>query len=134
MKIKEFTEKLLCLHTEVGEVKELDLRIIASIPACTLFFIFKENKENPRFTYKVEINDIMNDVIKFHNNRHNRAKVTVNGKEYDVVLHTNKEEVGYWVECPELPGCDSKGDTREEALEMIKDAIDGYLQVVNEIY
>ena len=31
------------------------------------------------------------------------------------------------VECPELPGCASQGDTVEEALEMIKDAIAGHL-------
>jgi predicted RNase H-like HicB family nuclease len=36
------------------------------------------------------------------------------------------------VECPSLPGCSSQGDTVEEALEMIKDAIDGHLEVLAE--
>jgi predicted RNase H-like HicB family nuclease len=31
-----------------------------------------------------------------------------------------------------LPGCASQGDTVEEALEMIKDAIEGHLEVVKE--
>ena len=32
---------------------------------------------------------------------------------------------GYWVaECPSLPGCISQGQTREDAVENIKEAID----------
>jgi len=31
------------------------------------------------------------------------------------------------VTCPSLPGCVSQGNTREEALNNIKDAIEGYL-------
>jgi predicted RNase H-like HicB family nuclease len=39
-----------------------------------------------------------------------------------VILHT-AEEGGYWVEVPSLPGCFSQGETKEEALENIKEAI-----------
>lgn len=39
-----------------------------------------------------------------------------------VILHP-AEEGGYWVEVPSLPGCFSQGNTREEALENIKEAI-----------
>lgn len=55
--------------------------------------------------------------------------VTVKRKTYTVVLHPDLEEGGYWVECPALPGCASQGDTLEEALEMIRDAIEGHLEV-----
>jgi predicted RNase H-like HicB family nuclease len=42
-------------------------------------------------------------------------------------------EDGYWVaECPSLPGCVSQGKTREEALVNIKEAIEGYLIVLEE--
>jgi len=58
--------------------------------------------------------------------------VTVKGMTYDVILHPQTEEGGYWVECPSLPGCDSQGDTVEKALEMIKDAIKGHLEVTAE--
>lgn len=61
-----------------------------------------------------------------------RYVVTVRGKKYSVILHRDTEDGGYWVECPSLPGCASQGDTVEEALEMIKDAIEGHLQVVEE--
>ena len=62
-------------------------------------------------------------------NRDRKYKVTVKGKSYEVVLHPDAEDGGYWVECPSLPGCSSQGDTVEEALEMIKDAIKGHLEV-----
>jgi predicted RNase H-like HicB family nuclease len=39
-----------------------------------------------------------------------------------VILH-RAEEGGYWVEVPSLPGCFSQGETKEEALENIKEAI-----------
>jgi predicted RNase H-like HicB family nuclease len=37
-----------------------------------------------------------------------------------------------WVECPSLAGCASQGETTEEALTMIKDAIEGHLEVATE--
>ncbi len=40
------------------------------------------------------------------------------------------QEGGYVVSVPALPGCISEGDTFEEAVKMIKDAIDGYLYVL----
>ena len=40
---------------------------------------------------------------------------------------------GYWVaECPSLPGCISQGQTREEAVRNIKEAIDGYIAVLED--
>lgn len=44
-----------------------------------------------------------------------------------VVLIPDLEDGGYTVEVPSLPGCISEGDTVEEALENIKDAIEGYV-------
>ena len=58
-----------------------------------------------------------------------KYEVTVSGRKYPVVLHTDTEDGGYWIECPSLPGCASQGDTIEEALEMIKDAIKGHVEV-----
>ncbi|MEW6686326.1 MAG: MerR family transcriptional regulator [Candidatus Edwardsbacteria bacterium] len=61
-----------------------------------------------------------------------KYEVTVRGKKYSVILHPDTEDGGYWIECPTLPGCASQGDTVEEALEMIKDAIKGHLEVWEE--
>lgn len=49
---------------------------------------------------------------------------------YKVVL--KKSEEGYSVSCPALPGCWSQGETEEDALENIKDAIEEYLEVLDE--
>ncbi len=37
------------------------------------------------------------------------------------------EEGGYVVHVPALPGCVTEGNTLEEAMEMVKDAISGYI-------
>ena len=44
-----------------------------------------------------------------------------------LVYLESAEEGGYIVSCPQLPGCVTQGETVEEALEMIKDAIRGYI-------
>lgn len=42
-------------------------------------------------------------------------------------------ENGLWVaECPSLPGCFSQGETREGALENMKEAIEGYELVLKD--
>ena len=46
--------------------------------------------------------------------------------EYTVIVHAD-DTGGYWTDVPALPGCGSQGETIEEAIEMTKDAILGYL-------
>ena len=42
-----------------------------------------------------------------------------------------KDEAGYYVaEVPALPGCLSQGKTKEEAVENVKEAIEGWLEVM----
>ena len=50
---------------------------------------------------------------------------------YKVVLRQSEE--GYSVSCPGLPGCWSQGDTEEEALENIQEAIHDYLSAVDDL-
>ena len=47
-------------------------------------------------------------------------------RRYTVVLIPEEDE--YVVMVPSLPGCVTQGSTRDEALEMAKDAITGYLE------
>ena len=41
------------------------------------------------------------------------------------------EEGGYWAEVPAFPGCITEGDTMEEVVANLKDAIEGWLDVAN---
>jgi predicted RNase H-like HicB family nuclease len=45
-----------------------------------------------------------------------------------IVVH-NAEEGGYWAEVPSLPGCATQGDTFEELLENLYEAIEAWLSV-----
>ena len=45
-----------------------------------------------------------------------------------VVVEYDNETGSYGVYCPELPGCASAGDSEEEALENIKEAIALFLE------
>ena len=45
-----------------------------------------------------------------------------------VVIH-KAEEGGYWAEVPAIPGCASQGETVDELLENVRDAIAGCLSV-----
>ena len=52
-------------------------------------------------------------------------------RKYTVVVHS-AEEGGYWVEVPALPGCLSQGETVEEALAKIREAIEAHLEAFRE--
>ena len=49
--------------------------------------------------------------------------------DYSVIVH-EAEEGGYWVEAPALPGCYSQGETLDDALDNVKEAIALYLEVL----
>lgn len=44
------------------------------------------------------------------------------------------EEGGYWAEVPALPGCITEGETLEEVMHNLQDAIEGWLSVANNLY
>jgi predicted RNase H-like HicB family nuclease len=48
------------------------------------------------------------------------------------VLFEPAEEGGYIARVPALDGCVTQGETLEEAMDMAKDAIEGYLAVLKE--
>ncbi|MBW4445628.1 MAG: type II toxin-antitoxin system HicB family antitoxin [Spirirestis rafaelensis WJT71-NPBG6] len=45
-----------------------------------------------------------------------------------VIIH-EAEEGGYWAEVPAIPGCATQGDTFEELLQNIYEAVEGCLSV-----
>lgn len=51
--------------------------------------------------------------------------------QYKVVIQPD-DPSGYYAVVPSLPGCVTQGETIEETLTMIKDAIAGYLAVLED--
>lgn len=47
------------------------------------------------------------------------------------VLIEKGEDFGYVAHCPAIPGCPSQGDTIEDAIENIKDAIKACLEALD---
>lgn len=48
--------------------------------------------------------------------------------KWRVILEQDRETGDWGIWCPELPGCASAGETEEEALENIREAIELYLE------
>jgi predicted RNase H-like HicB family nuclease len=106
----------------------------------TVFVITRDDKQiidtlkKGQIVFSIALGDLIEElkgkVIDIEKKR--KYQVTSRGRKYPVILHTDTEDSGYWVECPSLPGCASQGDTVEEALEMIKNAIEGHLEILEE--
>ena len=46
----------------------------------------------------------------------------------NVVIH-QADEGGYWAEVPSIPGCATQGDSIEELLKNVREAVEGCLSV-----
>jgi predicted RNase H-like HicB family nuclease len=51
---------------------------------------------------------------------------------YKVNVVIKKDEYGYYAYCLELEGCQTQGDTLEEVLANVKEAIELYLETLSE--
>ena len=51
--------------------------------------------------------------------------------EYTILVY-RAEEGGFWAEVPALPGCYSQGETIEETMENVKEAIEAHLLALKE--
>ena len=51
--------------------------------------------------------------------------------QYSVIVHP-AEEGGFWVDVPALPGCYSQGETVDEALVNVREAIGLYLEALRD--
>jgi len=50
-----------------------------------------------------------------------------------VILYPDHEDGGWICEVPSLPGCVSQGETREDALENIRDAIEAWIDAARSL-
>ncbi len=51
--------------------------------------------------------------------------------EYTVLVY-KAEEGGYWAEVPALPGCYSQGETVEETMKNVKEAVEAHIMALIE--
>ncbi len=51
---------------------------------------------------------------------------------YKVGVIIENDEYGYYAYCPELKGCQTQGDSLEEILKNIKEAVELYLETLSE--
>ena len=51
---------------------------------------------------------------------------------YKINVVIEKDEHGYYAYCPELEGCQTQGETFEETLKNIKEAVELYLETLSE--
>jgi len=51
--------------------------------------------------------------------------------DYTVIVHV-AEEGGYWTEVPALPGCFSQGESVDEALKNVREAIELHVEGLKE--
>jgi predicted RNase H-like HicB family nuclease len=51
--------------------------------------------------------------------------------EFKVIVKPDPEDGGYNISCPALPGCHSQGESIEEAITNIQEAIRGCIEVLN---
>ncbi len=138
--LQKIRKAIIYLKKNMPEVKKplLELRFLTD--GETIFVLTRSEKKiidtlrSGQLVFSIALGEIVEDlkgeVTAIQKER--RYSVTVRGKKYSVTLHADTEDGGYWIECLSLPGCASQGDTVEEALEMIKDAIKGHLEVLEE--
>src|SRR4030066_1991113 len=107
----------------------------------TIFVLTNKNREiidtlkKGQYVFAIAIGELIND-LKGETSKMTMDReymVNVLKRSFKVILHPDLEDGGYWIECPELPGCSSQGDSVEEALDMIRDAIKGNLKVQEEL-
>ena len=53
-------------------------------------------------------------------------------ERYEIILYWSAEDAAFIAEVPELPGCMAHGDTQEEALANVKEAIHLWLDTARE--
>ncbi len=51
---------------------------------------------------------------------------------YKVSVVIEKDEHGYYAYCPELEGCQSQGDSFDEVMENIREALELYLETMTD--
>lgn len=138
--LQKIRKAITYLKKNMPDVKKPLSQLKFVTDGSTLFVITRDEKRiidvlrKGQLVFSIALGDLIEElkgkVIDMEAER--KYEVVVKGRKYSVVLHADTEDGGYWVECSSLPGCSSQGDTVEESLEMIRDAIEGHLEILRE--
>lgn len=138
--LQKIRRSLEYLQSHFREIKKPLLELKFLTDGETIFVLASGRKEifdtlKSQFVLTLSIGELVHElrgqVMSFV--RTSREKVTVGGKEYEVILTPEIEDGGYSIVCPSLKGCRSQGDTKAEAIAMIKDAILLWLKTNKEL-
>lgn len=141
LSLQKIRKSLNFLRKHLPEVEKPLAQLRFLTDAETIFVLTAKNREivdtlrRGQCVFSIAIAELINE-LKGKTSEMSGEKsylVNVSKRKFKVILHPDLEDGGYWVECPELPGCSSQGDSIEEALYMIKDAIKGHLEVGEEL-
>jgi len=139
--LQKIRKSLNHLRKQMPEIEQPFARLKFLTDGMTIFLVTANRQkiidtlENGQYVMSLKIGEFINE-LKGKTSEMGKDKsypVTVSRREFKVILHPDLESRGFWVECPELPGCSSQGDSIEEALYMIKDAIKGHLEVQEQL-
>lgn len=138
--LQKILRSLEYLRSHFPEIKKPLLELKFLTDGESIFVLTSDQKEildtlKRQFVFTLAIGEIVHklrgEVMSFIEKV--RERVSVEGKVYEVVLTPEIEDGGYSVVCPALRGCRSQGDTKAEALAMIKDAIQLWLRTNKEL-
>ena len=141
LSLQKIRKSLHYLRKHLPEVEKPLAQLRFLTDGETIFALTNKNREiivtlkKGQFVFAIAIEELIKDLKgKTSKMTMDRAyMVNVSKRRFKVILHPDLEDGGYWVECPELSGCSSQGDSVEEALDMIRDAIKGHLEVQEEL-
>lgn len=141
LSLQKIRKSLNYLRKHLPEIEKPLVQLRFLTDGETIFVLTNKDREiidtlkKGQYVFAIAIGELINDL------KGKTSKITmdrvymvnVSKRKFKVILHPDLEDGGYWVECPELPGCSSQGESVEEALDMIKDAIKGHLEVQEEL-
>ena len=141
LSLQKMRKSLNYLRKHLPEIEKPLIQLRFLTDGETIFVLTNKDREiidtlkKGQYVFAIAIGELINELKgKTSQMTVDRAyMVQVSKRGFKVILHPDLEDGGYWVECPELPGCSSQGDSVEEALDMIKDAIKGHLEIEEEL-
>ena len=138
--LQKILRSLEYLQSHFPQIKRPLLELKFLTDGETIFILTSYQKEildtlKKQFVFTLAIGEIVHklrgEVMSFIQKV--KERVTVGGKEYEVILSPEIEDGGYSVVCAALKGCRSQGDTKAEALALIKDAMQLWLKTSKEL-